>query len=252
MVVNAGREITRQGRICTVALPCLIASLLLLGPACSVPQLPDPDINDNFLNDNGGAGNSNTSGGNDNIGGNDNTGVNDNSVANDNAGGTDNQNDNTVTSACTGQGDCPLGQECRSGVCAAAEGPDLEIGDEAPFAAIVEGGDMIVRRGFQGGNHIFLSVRAVGFDPQAGVEFTRGVVPVDSPLPVVIESTVTQFFTPQSDGTLLLDRIFTFIDGVLPDDYDGKEATVTVRLTDLTDPSITAELVQQVVLRAEQ
>jgi len=223
-----------------------------------VPQPSDPDINDNFLNDNGDVGNSNDSGGNDNVAGNDNaagndnTGGNDNSAGNDNAGVSSNENDNTSTAGCAGEGDCPLGQECRSGVCAVVAGPDLLVGDETPFTAIVEGGDMIVRRGFQGGNHIFISVKAIGFNPASGVEFTRGIVPVDSPLPVVIESTITQFFTVQDDGTLLLDRIFTFIDGVLPDDYDGREATVTIRLTDLADPSITAELVQQVVLRAEQ
>lgn len=220
----------------------LIAAILF---GCTVNP-PSPEINDNFLNAN--------SQGNSNASANDNVSVN----ANSNVSGNDNSssNGNVAGGRCTLEGECPLGTNCVSGACMATSGPDLVIGDENPFALIPEGGTMIVRRGFQGGNHIFMSVQTTGFpftqgDGRQAVQFTRGIQPDGTPFPLVVESTVTQFLQNRGDGIGLLDRVFVFIDGVLPADYDGRMATVFVTVTDPADPSISATLIQKVVLRAE-
>lgn len=177
---------------------------------------------------------------------------NDNAVGNDNAESNDN-----VEPECFGEGDCVVGTNCDGVSCVATEMPDLVIGDEFPFSQISERGTMIVRRGFQGGNHIFVSVVTSGFeftdiDGRQDVLFARGIYIDGAPIPLVVESTVTQFLQETGNGIGLLDRVFVFIDGVLPPDYDGREATVEITVTDAVDPSISASIIQRVTLMAEQ
>lgn len=244
---NFGRPISMR------AFAVLVAGCAGLGTIACVPPNPGPPvIDDNFLNQNGGPPPSN-----------DNAppgGENDNSV-----GGTNNQNDNDVGaganenadntstggSGCTTEPDCALGFNCVSGACLVSTTPDVELGDENPFVAIEEGGELIIRRGFQGGNHIFMSVRVTGFPPNATVAFRRGVTPTGSTLPLVIESTVTQFLVDEGNGVNRLNQVFVFIDGVLPQDYDGREATVTIGVSDPTNPALTASVTQRVILVAE-
>jgi hypothetical protein len=219
---------------------CVVPVIAVVMSGCSVNPEP-PMINDNFLNTN--------SQGNSNASANDNGSVN----VNDNATG----NSNSSGTTCTQEGECPLGTNCVAGACAPVAAPDLVIGDENPFALIPEGGTMIVRRGFQGGNHIFMSVQTSGFpftegDGRQAVLFTRGIQPDGTPFPLVVESTVTQFLQNRGEGTGLLDRVFVFIDGILPPDYDGRAATVFVTVTDAADATISATLIQRVILRAEQ
>lgn len=183
--------------------------------------------------------------------GNGNENVNDNEiVGNDNAVSNDNVNDN-VEPECVAEAECDLGFNCSEGACVATESSDIELGDETPYLRTPEGGNMIVRRGFQGGNHIFMSVKTVGFTPGAAVSFTRGVQPDGTTLPLVINSTVTQFLEAQVDGTQLLQQVFVFIDGVIPQNYDGLPATVTMTITEQANPAITATLTQRVILTAE-
>ncbi len=220
--MNLSSMVRGKSQAGAFALPTILA--VCIGGCAPTP--PQPNINENSLNDN--------------IANNDNVESNDN-----------------VEPECFGEGDCAVGMNCDGISCVATEMPDLVIGDESPFVQISERGTMIVRRGFQGGNHIFVSVVTSGFeftdiDGRQDVLFARGIYIDGAPIPLVVESTNTQFLQDTGNGYGLLDRVFVFIDGVLPPDYDGREATVEITVTDANDPSITSSIIQRVTLRAEQ
>ena len=148
--------------------------------------------------------------------------------------------------ACLNQPDCELGEECENGFCETVDGPDIQYWTavEGEYAPVVEGGIMPVERGFQGGVHTFLSLRAVGFDPASPFSLTVGVTRNDTGAVVGAERTVPAIFQEVSPGMLEAQGVFYRLDQASP----GQLLNVPGTLTDFNDATQSAILVQQVSL----
>jgi len=107
---------------------------------------------------------------------------------------------------------------------------------------------MPVERGFQGGVHTFLSLRAVGFDPGSQFSLTVGVTRNDTGMVVGSERTVPAVFREISPGVLEARGIFYLLDQALPGQLLNVPGTLTVMMTDFNDPTRSATLVQEILL----
>lgn len=164
---------------------------------------------------------------------------------------------------CTVETDCALGQNCVDGLCVPAAIPDIEISDDnAPcvttgYARLEDGGVFNLCEGFQGSNRLFLTIRATGFPPNA-------VVDASYTLTVLNPQTCTTT-CPSGElcfnggcvlGALSIPNAqmadigggvnqYTGIDDFLTQGVsflEGREALLTVTITDTTNPQITASI----------
>ena len=151
---------------------------------------------------------------------------------------------------CQTEPDCALGDQCDDTVCVTAEGPDLQyLADfDGVTEPVAEGGNVPVERGLQGGLHTFVTLRTTGFDPDTTVSFEVGVVMVDDGSEAIATRTIDVFLTEIEAGVTEAADIFVRFDVFVPGELHRREAIITMTVTDAVDASVTASLVQNVVL----
>ena len=151
---------------------------------------------------------------------------------------------------CQTEPDCALGERCDGTVCVTTEGPDLQyLADiDGVTEPVGDGASVPVERGLQGGLHTFVTLRTTGFGPDATVSFEVGVVMVDDGSEAIATRTIDVFFTEIDAGVTEAADIFVRFDVFVPGELHRREAIVTMTVTDAIDPSVTASLVQNVVL----
>lgn len=164
---------------------------------------------------------------------------------------------------CTVETDCALGENCVNGLCEPAGVPDLELSDNnAPcvttgYARIEDGGVFNLCEGWQTAVELFLTVRATGFAPNAVVDASYTLT-VLNPQACAPTCPAGEFCF---NGGCVLDVLnipnaqMTDIGGgvnqytglahvilVVASFLEGKDALLTVTITDTTNPLITASI----------
>jgi hypothetical protein len=140
---------------------------------------------------------------------------------------------------------CPSGEIRKNGACV----PDnlrVEIGYGNPVMLVSEGGELQVRRGFQGLVDALIGFRLTGFRPNAEVSVTIRMLFPPSGEEIIPEKSFNTTFAEVAPGVNEQSRamtIFASASAVL-----GQEVEIFVRVQDVDDPSLTASLEQTVVL----
>jgi hypothetical protein len=131
--------------------------------------------------------------------------------------------------------------------------PELEIGRtvDGIYKRLKAGDIMPVHRGFQGGTHIFVSLRGRGFVPDSFVFVTRSGVMVDGGETVV--ETITTSIAYEGLGAGVSERANLFVGLALdPGQADGREADLTFTIEDYNAPSKTATITLRVLFEEIQ
>lgn len=162
----------------------------------------------------------------------------------------DDNNDGIPDGCCLVESDCPLGENCVTGLCVVADGPDIQIGQLAPFEAIPDGGDLPLFVGKQGLLDGFMAYQVTGFDPGAVFNITRVMV-LDTGEDILTEDDFVQAFEEVEPGINQFGHgiiVFPVMHGGDPSKLFGREAIFSVTFEALSDPSITVSLSQHVIL----
>lgn len=132
--------------------------------------------------------------------------------------------------------------------------PSVEIGyiDEVAgtYRRVGEGEVMPLYVGFQGGSHIFVTLRATGFptdqDGKASIVITERVTRTGTPV-VLSDFSQTVLFSLNGDGVLELPSRFVFLDSPTADINDT-DAVLSFTLALESDPQVAAQVTQVVRL----
>ncbi|MFQ5413278.1 MAG: hypothetical protein ACE5E6_02350 [Phycisphaerae bacterium] len=158
---------------------------------------------------------------------------------------------------CTTGADCAADFACTAGVCVKADAPQLDLGvtSNGAFESVPDGAAMPLIAGFQGLSEIRVTVRVTGLvgSPDAGVLVAHTVTLADdgtvlSILPAF--APITLLATEDADVFELRDRQIV-LEGA-PGELDGREAVVSMTLTDAESPCVTATVTRTVVLTLPQ
>ena len=127
--------------------------------------------------------------------------------------------------------------------------PAIELGFafDVPYGCLRDGDTLPVFFGFQGGIHLFVTIRGTGFPPDAAVGVTRSGVMVDNGDIAVSLYTVNNVFTDIGDG---LDQVLNLFTGLFmaPGNAHGRLADLTFTVTNHDDPTNTATVTTRVLL----
>jgi hypothetical protein len=121
----------------------------------------------------------------------------------------------------------------------------------ATYVPFEDGDDMPLFHGPQGGIHIFVTIRGVGFAPNSLVDFTQSGVLVESERVIISQATTTATFSEIAPGLNQIQDRFVFVQA-LPAEVDDQLVRLTFRVTDRTNPTITASVTQSVTIRDTQ
>lgn len=151
---------------------------------------------------------------------------------------------------CSSQHDCALGDNCEGGACISAGGLDIEYreGVGALSTLVPEGGTVTVFRGFQGGIHIFATLRASGLPASLDVMVQIAITLVGNGTAVASARTERIVFVDVEGGFTEGQNIFIGFDQAGPGDLDGKEARIDFTVTDPSDQTRTVTLSQRILL----
>ena len=159
---------------------------------------------------------------------------------------------------CTSDEDCMPNEVCEDFSCVASPDTQVEIGftdlDSGTYRVITDGQVMPLFTAFQGGSHIFVTLRATGFpdteDGAVNVVVAQIVTRLDSG-DVLNEFTQTIPFTEIDESRIERESRFVFLDAT-PEDIDGQTVMLSFTLTAQEDDSIVAGITQTVVLERTQ
>ncbi len=174
--------------------------------------------------------------------------------------------------SCDFESDCDLGDNCAAGTCEAAAGPDVEIGVGGgsgiycfthPYRKLNHGDALVVCEVFQGFFDSYLAFRVTGFTPGAIVDVTRSITLDGTSCTIPTDcgpglTCVNGLCSPTSEFSSLLqmsddpdgDGVIEGFDfrTTLFKDVDLQEATISVTMTELGNPSVTASTQVSVVI----
>ena len=146
---------------------------------------------------------------------------------------------------CAVEPDCVLGEECANGVCAAIDA-DIEywaeVNDE--LAPVVDGGEIPVYRGLQGGLHTLVTVRATGYAALKAT-LTLGIALEEDDFEVAAPRPIPITLVPFEDSVMEAREVLVVFDIKSLSFLEGKSAVITLTLAD--DANLSS-LVQRVVL----
>ena len=159
---------------------------------------------------------------------------------------------------CTSDEDCTPNEVCEDFSCVASPDPQVEVGftdlDSGTYRVITDGQVMPLFTAFQGGSHIFVTLRAAGFphteDGTVDVVVAQIVTRLDSG-DVLNEFIQTIPFTAIEESRIERESRFVFLDAT-PEDLDGQTVMLSFTLTEPEDGSIFASITQTVVLEPAQ
>lgn len=152
---------------------------------------------------------------------------------------------------CSGEPDCPLGEDCGSIVCEDAGPIDLQYyynNDDGELELIQEGGVAPAFRGFQGGIHTFVSFQATGLTPGENVLLGLEIIRADDGFVLASQRTFRIPTTEPSDGITQALDVFVTFDRVRPGELEGVEAIIRMSISDTEDLALTDEYEQAIVL----
>ncbi len=163
-----------------------------------------------------------------------------------------------VVVECASDGDCMPNEVCEDSSCVTSPEPRIEIGftelDSGAYRVITDGQVMPLFTAFQGGSHIYVTLRALGFPYSEGgtvdVEVAQIVTLLDTGA-VLNEFTQTIEFTEIEESRIERESRFVFLEAVQAD-LDGQTVTLSFTLTAQEDDSIVAGINQTVVLERTQ
>lgn len=149
--------------------------------------------------------------------------------------------------SCAAEPDCRLGQACVAGVCEAVS-EDIELGYDDPYVKILEGGEMPVYAGFQGLTELYLSYRTLGFTLGGDATVTVEIVMVDDGSIVLSANPVAEkhFIDNGSGINESYNDYWCLFVSPLP--LFGRQADVSLTITDDADPAISVSIQQTVVI----
>ena len=119
------------------------------------------------------------------------------------------------------------------------------------YVPVAAGEVMPLYQGFQGGSHIFVTLRATGFEPDESGQVAMVLsqrVTVNDGARVLSDFPQEISFSEVADGVVELRSRFIFLDSVTSD-IEGATALITFALVDAADPNRIARIEQTVVLR---
>ncbi len=151
---------------------------------------------------------------------------------------------------CQTEPDCALGQACDGGFCTTSNDPDIQYlaDSDGIIAPVEEGGTVPVYRGFQGGQHTYLTIRATGFESESAATLDVQMVLVEDGSNAIDPQTLEIVFSEIEPGVTEAAEIFVRTTGFASGQLHRKDAIVTITVTDVVDPSITASVEQTVFL----
>ncbi len=127
--------------------------------------------------------------------------------------------------------------------------PRLEIGYAVnqPYARIDDGDLVFVFHGFQGGMHMFITFRGVGFAPTGFVFLSRAGFLTETDEVLIPAATFSSVFNEVGLG---INEIYNLrVPVALPrDEADGKDAEISFIVTDVNNENITATVTRRVRL----
>ncbi len=146
--------------------------------------------------------------------------------------------------SCLTSVDCPLGETSADDVCVLADGPTIEyrVDTATGSTPVPPGGDIPVFRGFQGGIHTFMTIRAAGFEPGSPVLFTVAIALTPGGSVVATERTLNVVLTETPEGFNEAAGLFIPFDNATAAGLDGRDAVVSMTMTDPDDASRSASL----------
>ncbi len=158
---------------------------------------------------------------------------------------------------CADHADCEEGEVCEDFSCVASSDPQVEIGftdlDSGTYRVITDGQVMPLFTAFQGGSHIYVTLRATGFPYSEGgtdVEVAQTVTLLETG-DVLNEFSQVLPFAEIEESRIERESRFIFLDA-LQSDIDGQTVMLSFTLTAREDDSIVAGINQTVVLERTQ
>lgn len=158
---------------------------------------------------------------------------------------------------CASDGDCMPNEVCEDSSCATSPEPRVELGftdlDSGAYRAIADGQVMPLFTAFQGGSHIYVTLRATGFPHSEGgtdVEVAQTVTLLDTGV-VLNEFSQVLPFAEIEESRIERESRFIFLDAFQAN-IDGQTVILSFTLTAQEDDSIVAGITQTVVLDRTQ
>lgn len=130
---------------------------------------------------------------------------------------------------------------------------DFGFTDEADdsYTSVGQGEVMPLFAGFQGGSHVFVTLRASGFPTdsagKASIRLAQRVARAGSGV-ALSEFSQDVMFERNAEGVLELADRFIFLDAATPD-IDETDAVMTFTLTSISNPAMTTTVTRTVRLR---
>ena len=151
---------------------------------------------------------------------------------------------------CNADSECDDALVCSQGECIAPQPASIEywavVGTIS--GAVTDGGEIPLFRGFQGGAHTFMTVRAEGFTPDGAATMTVGMTRDIDGSTLVTTRNLPIRFTLGEDGINAAESIFVTFDRVQVPFLAGAVGTVSITVTDDASPSISASITRTVTL----